>query len=113
MAGPIKGSALPIRTAAANTDRIVVVANTSGNGAVLATVNVSDVLSTAIISSITNVVGGYTASLDANGTFHIPAQIGINPTLGPYANDTAAALAGIALHTLYYDSTGTVKIRLV
>jgi len=113
MAGGIKASSLPIRTSVANTDRIVVVANTSGNGAVLATVNVSDVLSNVVVSSLNNVVGGYTANLDSNGTFHIPAQIAINPTLGPYADDAAAATAGIALNTLYYDTTGTVKIRLV
>jgi hypothetical protein len=31
---------------------------------------------------------------------------------GPYANDTVAATAGIALKTLYYDATGLVRIRL-
>jgi len=31
---------------------------------------------------------------------------------GPYTNDTAANTAGIALGHLYYDTTGTVKIRI-
>jgi len=32
---------------------------------------------------------------------------------GPYADDSAANTAGIALGHLYYDTTGTVKIRIV
>jgi hypothetical protein len=32
---------------------------------------------------------------------------------GPYDTDTAANTAGIAIGHLYYDSAGTVKIRIV
>lgn len=31
---------------------------------------------------------------------------------GPYANDAAANTAGVPVNSFYYDSTGTVKIRL-
>ena len=31
---------------------------------------------------------------------------------GPYTNDAAANTAGIPVEGLYYDSTGTVRIRL-
>jgi hypothetical protein len=32
--------------------------------------------------------------------------------LGPFANNTAANTGGVALNSLYYDSSGNVKIRL-
>jgi len=31
---------------------------------------------------------------------------------GPYANDSAAATGNVSISQLYYDSTGSVKIRL-
>lgn len=48
-------------------------------------------------------------SIDANGTV---SSVYVVPT-GPYADDAAANTAGIPINGLYYDSTGTVKIRLV
>ena len=36
-----------------------------------------------------------------------------NRISGPFASDSAANTAGVAVKELYYDSTGTVKIRLV
>jgi hypothetical protein len=49
---------------------------------------------------------GNNISVDANGT------ISINLT-GPYANDSVAATNSIPLRGLYYNSNGTVQIRLV
>ena len=32
---------------------------------------------------------------------------------GPFANDSVANTGGVALHTLYYDTNGFLKIRLI
>lgn len=53
----------------------------------------------------------------ANGTITFPDN-SIQSTAyttppGPYANDDAANTGGVPLNGLYYDSTGTVKIRLL
>ena len=54
------------------------------------------------------------------GTVKVGNNISVNATgfasvtvTGPYANDTVANTNGIAVGSLYYDSTGAVKIRLV
>ena len=78
-----KTSALPQSNTVAGTDRLVFVANTTGAP------------STRTVS-LTNL---------ANSIFSTIA--------GPYANDAVANTNGVAINTLYYDSTGTVKIRLV
>jgi hypothetical protein len=49
-----------------------------------------------------------------NGTFTVSNTIVVNTLKGPYTDDTDASSNGnVALKEFYYDSTGTVKIRLV
>jgi hypothetical protein len=51
---------------------------------------------------------GNTYAFQAN-TLYKNVGVGL---AGPYANDSAAAVGGVQLKNLYYDSTGVVKIRL-
>ena len=77
-----KVSELPQAANVASTDRVVVLRDPAGSPS-LRTVTVNNFV----------------------------ANIGLN-ILGPFASDSAAATGNIALKGLYYDTTGTIKIRL-
>lgn len=40
-------------------------------------------------------------------------KMAANTITGPFANDAVANTNGVAIKTLYYDTSGTIKIRLV
>lgn len=75
----------------------------------------SDIMSTSNTSTVANTdifilqrADGNTYALYSNAMYRY-AGVGIP---GPYANDEVASAASVALKTLYYDSTGAIRIRL-
>lgn len=52
--------------------------------------------------------------VSSNTTSKILANNAISSLItGPYADDAAANTGGVSVGDLYYDSSGTVKIRLI
>jgi hypothetical protein len=66
------------------------------------------------LSSTDRVVVLKTGATQNTQTITLPnlAKSLANTIPGPYASDSAANSAGVALKTFYYDNSGTVKIRL-
>lgn len=65
------------------------------------------------IGSSDRLVFLYQANTSAPSTRTITvSHFTTNLVSGPYASDAAANTAGVPLKGLYYDSTGSVKIRL-
>jgi hypothetical protein len=71
----------------------------AANGVVTAPLPVATYSSVGVVKIGSGIV------VDGNGVISITYS-------GPYANDSAASLGGVSLNSLYYDSTGTIKIRL-
>ena len=94
-----------------NTDLMVVV---RGSSNAYTTNNIS------VGNLATGIVGFLPYSNNSvGGTIKIGNNISINSTgyayvsmTGPFANDIVANSNGVAIGSLYYDSTGAVKIRL-
>ena len=106
-----KTSELGTTTVLSSTDRVVVLTNPSSTPAT------QTIPLAYLANSIVNVVR--TANTSVTGVVSVGKNLSANAAgvlsvsvTGPYANDTAAASGGIAINSLYYDSTGTVKIRL-
>lgn len=83
---------LPIANTLASTDRVLVIFNAASNSSVAN--------GTPSLQSIT--LSNLMASIDA----------AVTVVSGPYANDLAAAGAGIKLGEMYYNSSGSVIVRL-
>lgn len=80
----LKVSQLPQTTNVASTDRLMVLYNAANTSA-----NAS--VRTITVNNFINTI----------------------KLLGPYADDSTAAAAGISIGSLYYDSSGLVHIRLI
>lgn len=75
----------------------------------------SDIYKTSNTTSVANTdliiierADGNTYALQANAVYR---NVGVGLS-GPFANDSAAAVGGVQLKNLYYDSTGVIRIRL-
>jgi hypothetical protein len=90
IADSVSVTQLPAASNVASTDELVVVFNANSNALVS---NGSPSVRIITISNFVNSLGKV-----------IP---------GPYTNDAAANTAGVSLNSLYYDTTGIVRIRLV
>jgi hypothetical protein len=74
------------------------------------------VLWTQVVTAVNNVYppGGATGqALVKASAYDNDVTWGLVPTPGPYANDAAAAAAGVALLSQYYQPSGAVVVRLV
>jgi hypothetical protein len=92
------------------TDRLVVLTNPSTLPGVqtVAIINIANTITSNLPIANSSVKGLSATGKNltaANGVYSVSVT-------GPYANDSAANSAGVANGSLYYDSTGTVKIRL-
>lgn len=108
-----KTSELGITTTLSANDRIVVLTNPSSTPAT------QTIPLPYLANSIVNVTRYANSSAAGvvkidNSTILI-SNTGILSTkslTGPFANDAAASSGGVSIGSLYYDSTGAVKIRL-
>ena len=138
----LRTSQLGIVTTLANTDRVVVLTNpaTSAQTQTITVTNLALSAANQIPYANSSVAGtvkvGAGLSMSINGVLSAPLplatntsvgvvqpdssnniSIGANGTIslhitGPYANDSNAASHSIAIGQLYYNSNGTVQIRL-
>ena len=109
-----KTSQLGITTGMTVNDRIVVLTSPAGS-AQTQTITVGNLFGNSNFGAAARIANSSVAgvikignNLAANNTGHLRVNL-----TGPYANDSAANTAGVALHALYYDASGIVKIRLI
>jgi hypothetical protein len=111
------------QVAVQNTDFGHIILRTENNDKFIKVHNVTDDIGIEIRTddhSIQLAPNNYVWDFSPQGILNAPAgaQIKfsdntvITSIRGPYVNDTAASSGGVALKSLYYDSSGNVKIRL-
>ena len=107
-----KISNLTSTSVVSNTDILVVVRDPSGTPSTnnITTFNLANSIVSMLPSANTTAAG--TIKLGRNLSANATKFVNVSVT-GPYANDSLAAAGSVPLSGLYYDSTGTVKIRLV
>jgi len=96
---------------AAITDRLVILTNPSTLPGLqtIAIINIANTITNNIPvgnSSVKGLVASGKNLSSANGVLSVTLT-------GPYSNDAAASAGGVLVNSLYYDSTGAVKIRLI
>lgn len=109
-----KTSQLGVTTGLTVNDRVVVLTSPAGS-AQTQTISVGNLFGNSNFGTVARIANSSVAgvikignNLSANNTGHLKVNL-----TGPYANDSAANTAGVALNALYYDSSGSVKIRLI
>lgn len=94
---------LDIATTLSANDRVVVLTSpyANGSGGNVQTTTADDFAT--YIARLLPLGSG----LSVNGSYDLKLTLP-----GPYANDTAANTAGVALHDAYYTSAGVVRVRV-
>lgn len=96
-----------------NTD-LLVVARLTGNSAYSTNNVTANSFANSIVTMLPYANSSSRGTIKTGNNFSVNATGFINMTVtGPYTNDAAASAGGVRVGYLYYDSTGTVKIRLV